>query len=90
LAGATFASGFGAAASLVVLLVWMYYSAQIFLLGAEFTWIYAHAFGSRSPRAAPPAQRCRRAARRPRRCRTLAASRAALAAALSSRKAKRS
>ena len=29
--------GFGAAGSLVVLLVWIYYSAQIFLLGAEFT-----------------------------------------------------
>src|SRR5678815_3580987 len=41
------ASGFGAAASLVVLLIWVYYSAQIFLLGAEFTWVYAHAVGSR-------------------------------------------
>jgi membrane protein len=40
------ASGFGAAASLVVLLIWVYYSAQIFLLGAEFTWAYAHAHGS--------------------------------------------
>jgi membrane protein len=32
----------------IVLLVWMYYSAQIFLLGAEFTHVYAHACGSRS------------------------------------------
>ena len=40
------ASGFGAAASLVVMLIWVYYSAQIFLLGAEFTWVYAHTFGS--------------------------------------------
>ncbi len=40
------ASAFGAAGSLVVLLVWVYYSAQIFLLGAEFTWVYAHRFGS--------------------------------------------
>ena len=40
-------SAFGAAASLVVVLVWVYYSAQIFLLGAEFTWAYAHKFGSR-------------------------------------------
>jgi membrane protein len=40
-------SGFGAAGSLVVLLVWVYYSAQIFLLGAEFTWVYAHSRGSR-------------------------------------------
>ncbi len=41
------ASGFGAAGSLVVLLVWVYYSAQIFLFGAEFTWAYAHTYGSR-------------------------------------------
>ncbi|MDP9899159.1 YihY/virulence factor BrkB family protein [Variovorax ginsengisoli] len=40
------ASGYGAAGSLVVVLVWVYYSAQIFLLGAEFTWVYAHAYGS--------------------------------------------
>jgi membrane protein len=42
------ATGFGAAGSLVVVLVWVYYSAQIFLLGAEFTWVYANAYGSRS------------------------------------------
>jgi membrane protein len=42
------ASGFGAAGSLVVLLMWVYYTAQIFLLGAEFTWVYAHRYGSRS------------------------------------------
>jgi membrane protein len=42
------ASGFGAAGSLVLLMVWVYYSAQIFLIGAEFTWVYAHEFGSRS------------------------------------------
>ena len=41
------ASGFGAAGSLAVLLAWVYYSALIFLFGAEFTWAYAHAFGSR-------------------------------------------
>ena len=41
-------SGFGAAGSVVVLLVWVFYSAQIFLLGAEFTWIYAHCHGSRA------------------------------------------
>jgi membrane protein len=43
----TVASAFGAAGSLVVMMVWVYYSAQIFLLGAEFTWIYAHTYGSR-------------------------------------------
>ena len=46
---------FGAAGSLVVVLVWVYYSAQIFLLGAEFTWVYAHALGSRRSVAALPA-----------------------------------
>jgi membrane protein len=40
------ASGFGAAASLVIVFLWVYYSAQIFLLGAEFTWVYARTLGS--------------------------------------------
>ncbi len=40
------ASGFGAAGSLVVVFLWVYYSAQIFLLGAEFTWVYAKTYGS--------------------------------------------
>ncbi|MBP0631666.1 MULTISPECIES: YihY/virulence factor BrkB family protein [unclassified Cupriavidus] len=40
------ASGYGAAGSLVVLLLWVYYAAQIFLLGAEFTWHFAQRFGS--------------------------------------------
>jgi membrane protein len=48
-------SGFGAAGSLVVVMVWVYYSAQIFLLGAEFTWVYAHAYGSRRGQARPRA-----------------------------------
>jgi membrane protein len=42
------ASSFGAAGSLVVMLVWVYFSAQIFLLGAEFTWVYSHEYGSKS------------------------------------------
>ena len=41
------ASAFGAAGSLVVMMVWVYYSAQIFLLGAEFTRVFAHTYGSR-------------------------------------------
>ena len=41
------ASGFGAASSIVIVMVWVYYSAQIFLLGAEFTWVFAHSYGSR-------------------------------------------
>ena len=40
------ASAFGAAGSLIVVFVWVYYSAQIFLIGAEFTWVYAKTFGS--------------------------------------------
>ncbi|OIP15543.1 MAG: hypothetical protein CO105_14530 [Comamonadaceae bacterium CG_4_9_14_3_um_filter_60_33] len=40
-------SAFGAAGSLVVVLLWVYYSAQIFLIGAEFTWVYANMLGSR-------------------------------------------
>ncbi|HEX3769534.1 MAG TPA: YihY/virulence factor BrkB family protein [Polyangiaceae bacterium] len=38
-------SPYGAAGSLVVLVVWVYYSAQILFLGAEFTQVYARSFG---------------------------------------------
>ena len=47
------ASGFGAAGSLVVLIAWVYYSAQIFLFGAEYTWVYANRHGSRLQKRAP-------------------------------------
>ena len=40
------ASSYGAAGSLIVLLVWVYYSSQIVFLGAEFTQVYANRFGS--------------------------------------------
>jgi membrane protein len=40
-------SAFGAAGSLVMILAWVYYSAQVFLLGAEFTRVLAHRRGSR-------------------------------------------
>ncbi len=50
------ASGFGAAGSLVILLVWIYYSAQIFLLGAEFTWVFAQRHGSLAKKHLPPAE----------------------------------
>lgn len=49
------ASSFGAAGSLVALLLWIYYSAQIFFLGAEFTRQYALEYGSLRARAASPA-----------------------------------
>jgi membrane protein len=41
------ASSYGAAGALIVLLLWVYYSIQIFLLGAEFTKIYANRHGSK-------------------------------------------
>jgi membrane protein len=54
---ASVGSAFGAAGSLAVLLVWIYYSAQIVLLGAEFTRVYANRFGAkvRPSRQAIPA-----------------------------------
>jgi hypothetical protein len=36
-------------------MIWVYYSAQIFLLGAEFTWVYSHAHGSRRGQKRPGA-----------------------------------
>jgi len=39
-------STYGAAASIVVVLIWVYYSSQIVLLGAEFTNVYARRYGS--------------------------------------------
>lgn len=42
------ASPYGAAGSLIVMLVWVYYSAQIFLFGAEFTHAYATRYGSKA------------------------------------------
>jgi membrane protein len=43
---ASYASTYGAAASIVVLIVWVYYSGQIFFLGAEFTRAFASRYGS--------------------------------------------
>jgi membrane protein len=46
---ASIASTYGAAGSVVVILIWVYYSAQIILLGAEFTRAYVDEFGGRPP-----------------------------------------
>jgi membrane protein len=50
------ASSFGAAGSLVIVLLWVYYSAQIFLLGAEFTRTYSYRHGSRRGKTKPATQ----------------------------------
>jgi Predicted membrane protein len=42
----TAASAYGAASSLITLLVWVYYSSQILVFGAEFIQVYASEFGS--------------------------------------------
>lgn len=56
LGNSALASSFGAAGSLVVMLVWVYYSAQILFFGAEFTQVYANTYGSRiRPEDAEPA-----------------------------------
>jgi membrane protein len=49
-------SAYGAVGSIMVLLLWIYYSAQIFLLGAEFTHVFTYALGSRSARRAKQAK----------------------------------
>ena len=45
----TTTSSYGAAGSVIVLLLWVYYSSQILLLGAEFTRVYAEREGSKPP-----------------------------------------
>jgi membrane protein len=45
LGGSAVASVYGAAGSLIVILLWVYYSAQIVFLGAEFTKVYSRRFG---------------------------------------------
>jgi membrane protein len=47
-------SAYGAAGSLVTVLVWVYYSAQLFFLGAEFTKVYAKTYGSHFARKLEP------------------------------------
>lgn len=49
------------AASVAVIFVWVYYSAQIFLFSAEFTWVYAQRFGSRCDHADPTVEDARMA-----------------------------
>jgi membrane protein len=46
LAHSSIASAYGAAGSIIVILLWVYYCAQVCLFGAEFTWVHAHHYGS--------------------------------------------
>lgn len=46
LGSAGVSSAYGAAGSIVALVIWVYYSAQVLLIGAEFTEVYARRFGS--------------------------------------------
>ena len=43
----TIGSTYGAAGGVIIMIVWVYYSAQILFLGAEFTQVYANRYGSR-------------------------------------------
>ncbi|MGC4080440.1 MAG: YihY/virulence factor BrkB family protein [Rubrivivax sp.] len=52
------ASGWGAAGSLIVVFVWVYWAAQVFLLGAEFTWVYAKTWGSMRGLSTPAPADC--------------------------------
>lgn len=47
LGNSSFNSAYGAAGSVVIILVWVYYSTTIFLFGAELTSVYAEEFGSK-------------------------------------------
>src|SRR6185437_12825183 len=57
LGSSTVASTYGAAGSVIVVLLWVYYSAQVFLFGAELTRGYACRFGSRRG-LNPPSPMC--------------------------------
>ncbi len=58
----SFGSSYGAAGSLVIIMLWIYYSAQILFFGAEFTQVYATRYGSHiepSPNAEPVTEEAR-------------------------------
>lgn len=53
LGNSSVASSYGAAGSLIVILLWIFYSSQLLLIGAEFTQVWARRYGSRNPANAP-------------------------------------
>jgi membrane protein len=62
---ATSAAAYGAAGSVLVVLLWLYFSAHMFLIGAEFTQVYARGWGV-EPRPSAPREWRRPRARKPR------------------------
>jgi membrane protein len=56
LARVGFESIYGAAGTVVIFLVWVYYSAQLFFLGAEFTKVYTRNYGSHSSGPSAPSR----------------------------------
>jgi membrane protein len=64
LGNSSVASAYGAAGSLAVVLIWIYYSAQLVLFGAEFTQVYANRHGSRSKGGESRVKEEQKAARR--------------------------
>ena len=69
LGNGSFGSAYGAAGSLIVLLAWINYAAQIIFFGAEFTQVYASRYGSRivpdeNSRKVPEADRAKQGMKR--------------------------
>jgi membrane protein len=58
-------STYGAAASIIVVLVWVYYSSQILLIGAEITHAFATTRGSKAPNSSPAAVGSTKGPKRP-------------------------
>jgi membrane protein len=59
------AESYGTAGSLIIILLWIYYSTVTFLLGAEFTRAYAETFGSHAAHSAAEAERAERLPQQP-------------------------
>lgn len=51
---AAVASSYGAAGSLIIILLWIFYSAQILFFGAEFIQVFARRFGTHQAQPLPP------------------------------------
>lgn len=74
LASSGTASAYGAAGAFVLILLWIYYSSQIVLFGAEFTQVFARRYGTQTANAPLPVSVIERPAARPMPARVAAAS----------------